>query len=92
MVALKARSRVAGYNYLVNKDGKLFNGPIYILAKVIKAVMASAAAEAECRGLYINAQESVPLLIKLLEEIGHKQQTVLLKTNNSTAEGIMKKL
>ena len=47
LVAPKARNRVAGYHYLGNKDGKLFNGPIYILAKVIKAVTASAA-EAEC--------------------------------------------
>ena len=37
----KARSREAGYIYLGNKDGKLLNGPIFILAKVIKSVMAS---------------------------------------------------
>ena len=39
LVAPKARSRVAGYHYLGNKDGKLFNGPIYVLAKIIKLVM-----------------------------------------------------
>ena len=42
LVAPKARSRAAGYHYLGNYDGKLFNGPIYVLAKVIKAVMSSA--------------------------------------------------
>ena len=55
LVAPKARSRAAGYHYLENKDGKLFNRPIYVLAKIIKAVMSSAA-EAECGRLYINAQ------------------------------------
>ena len=49
-VVPKARSRVAGYHYIGNKYGKLFHGPIYVLAKVIKVVMALAA-EAECGGL-----------------------------------------
>ena len=43
LVSLKARSTAAGKCYLVNKYGKIFNGPIYIVAKVIKALMASAA-------------------------------------------------
>ena len=43
--APKARSRAGGYHYLGNCDGKLFSGLIYVLAKVIKAVM-SAASEA----------------------------------------------
>ena len=60
LVAPKARSRAAGYFYLGNNDGKLFNGPIFILTKLIQAVMASAA-EAECAGLYLNAHESVPM-------------------------------
>ena len=89
LVAPKARSRIAGYLYLGNKGGKLFNGPIYVVAKVIKSVMASEA-EAECGGLYINAQEAVPLII-ILEELGHKQDVVPLKTDNSTEEGIMNK-
>ena len=40
--ASKSRSTSAGYHYLGNYDVKLFNGPIYVLAKVIKAVMCSA--------------------------------------------------
>ena len=43
LVHTKARSCAGGYHYLGKIDGKLFNGPIYILAKVIKAVMSSAA-------------------------------------------------
>ena len=39
LVASKARSRAVGYHYLGNYDGKLFNEPIYVLAKVIKSVM-----------------------------------------------------
>ena len=43
LVAPKSRRRAAGYNYLGNYDGKLLNGPIYVLSKVIKAVTRSAA-------------------------------------------------
>ena len=89
LIAPKARSSITGYHYLGNKDGKLFNGPIYCLEKVIKAVMASTA-EAECGGLFINAQEAVPLIITL-EELNQKQGAVPLKPNNSTVEGIMNK-
>ena len=90
LTAPKARSRAGGYHYLGNYDGDLFNGPIYILAKIIKAVMSSAA-EAECGALYINAQDAIPFITKL-EELGHKQKAVPMKTDNSTANGIMNKL
>eukprot|EP00978_Attheya_sp_CCMP212_P040522 scaffold221893_cov35-Attheya_sp.AAC.1 len=49
LVAPKARSRAAGFFYLGNTDGSLFNEPIFILTKIIQAVMASAA-EAKCAG------------------------------------------
>eukprot|EP00978_Attheya_sp_CCMP212_P001211 scaffold2532_cov42-Attheya_sp.AAC.3 len=42
LVAPKARNRAAGFFYLGNKDGSLFNGPIFILTKIIQAVMSSA--------------------------------------------------
>ena len=61
LVAPKARSRAGGYHYLGNKDGTLFNGPIFILAKVIKAVMSSAA-ESEVGALYLNAREAICLI------------------------------
>ena len=89
LVAPKARNTVVVYHYLGDKDRKLFNRPIYCLAKVVKAVIASAA-ETECDRLYINAQKAVPLIISL-EEVGHKQDPAPLKTDNSTAEGIMNK-
>ena len=43
---IKAISRAEVYHYLGTYDGKLLNGPIYVLSKVIKSVMWSAA-EAE---------------------------------------------
>ena len=50
LVCPKARSRAGGFHYLSNKDGTLMNSPIWVLAKVIKNVMASAA-EAELASL-----------------------------------------
>ncbi len=89
LVADKARSRAAGYFYLGSKDNQLFNGPIYILTKLIQAVMPSAA-EAECGGLYLNAKESVPIRNTLIE-LGHPQPPdgTPIRTDNSTADGIM---
>ena len=89
LVAPKSRSRVGGYTYLGNRAGTQFNGPIYVLAKIIKAVMESAA-EAEVGGLYMNAQELSPMRTTL-EELDHPQPPTPLKTDNSTADGIMNK-
>ena len=36
LVAPKARSRASGYHYLGSKDGQLFNGPVHVMAKIIK--------------------------------------------------------
>jgi hypothetical protein len=88
-VAAKSRSRASGYHYLGNLDGKLFNGAIFILAKIIKAVMQSAA-EAEYGGLYMNAKEAVPMRITL-EELDHPQPATPIRTDNSTADGITNK-
>ena len=81
LVAPKGRNRAGGYFYLGNKDGKLFNGAIFILAKIIKAVMSSAA-EAEVGSLYMNAREAIPL-IYTCEKLGHIQLPIPIKTDNS---------
>ena len=60
LVCPEAKSRAGGYHFLGDKDNIQFNGPILVLAKVIKDVMASAA-EAEVAALFMNAQEQVPL-------------------------------
>ena len=46
------------------------------------------AAEAEVGALYTNDQEILPMR-QCLEELGHKQLATPLKTNNSTAKGII---
>ena len=66
-----ARSRAGRFFYLGNKNGKLINGFILILAKVIKFVMSSAA-EAEIAALFMNAKLAVPLQQTLIE-MGHLQ-------------------
>ena len=70
-----------------DKDGTVFNGPVLVLAKVIKNVMASAA-EAELAGLFMNAQEAVGLR-NCLEAMGFPQPATPLKTDNNTANGIL---
>jgi hypothetical protein len=72
---------------LGNKDGKLINGSILIIAKIIKNVVSSAS-EAEIAALFINARAALPLWVAL-EEMGHKQPATKLITDNSTADGIL---
>ena len=71
-----------------SKDGKQFNAPIEIIAKVIKPVMGSAA-EAEVAALYLNAQEAIPLRY-CLEELGHVQPATIIRTDNQTAKGFVR--
>ena len=85
--APKARSRAGGYHYLGNCNRKLFNGPIYLLAKAIKAAM-SAASEAECGALFMNAQYAVPMRITL-EELKWNQPPEPMRTDNNTTSRIM---
>jgi hypothetical protein len=85
----KAKSRLGGLFYLgynpPNED-KL-NGSILNMASVIKNVVASAA-ESEVGACFQNAQTAAPLRITLLE-LGHKQPATHLRTDNSTACGIL---
>ena len=62
LVASEARSRAGGFIYFGNSEDKVqsINGPITVMAKIIKAVMSSAA-EAEIGALYMNAQQLFPL-------------------------------
>lgn len=59
LIAPKARSRTNGYHCFGNKDGKLFNLSIFILAKVIIKAVMSSAAESEVDNRYINAREAI---------------------------------
>ena len=87
LVAPKARSRAGGYHFLGDSDGKMFNGPICILAKVLKHVTASAA-ETELGATCSNAREGI-IFRQTLEELGHHQPATPIKTDNTTARGIL---
>ena len=87
LVCPQARSRAGGFHYLSNHAGTTFNGPITVIAKVIKNVMSSAA-EAEVGALFLNAQEAIPFR-QCLSDLGHKQKATPINTDNATAQGIV---
>ena len=93
LVCLDARSRAGGYCYFGNANNNLFNGPIYILATIIKHVMASASAaeaeaEAEVAGLFMNANKVIPIRHTPIK-MGHPQPPTPIKADNTTAHGIL---
>ena len=77
VVCSSAQSRVGGYQYLGNADDNLFHGPIYVLAKIVKNVMSSAA-ESEVAGLFINTQHGVPIYLILKDIHNHLHPYVLI--------------
>ena len=86
LTAPKARSRVGGPFYLGNQPDQSNlqpNGPILAFAKVIKAIVSSAA-EAEVGDFSNYCKEAVPLRT-ILAEMGHIQPATPVQVNNSTA-------
>jgi hypothetical protein len=85
----KARSRLRGRFFLGNKppEHDNLNGSILNVASVIKNVVASAA-ESEFGACFHNAQSGAPLRVTLAE-LGHIQPPTPLRTDNSTAFGIL---
>ena len=88
LVAPEAQSCYGGYHFLGNKQLTLFNGPILVLAKVIKNIMSSAA-EAEVTSLYLNTKDAVPIR-QCLHDMGHLQLATHLTTDNSVTQGIIR--
>jgi hypothetical protein len=86
-----ARSRLGGLFFLGNKspDQDKLDGSILTVAAVIKNVVASAA-ESEVGACFHNAQSGAPLRVTLTEP-GHTQPPTPLRTDNSTAFGILNK-
>jgi hypothetical protein len=83
-----ACSRVGGHFFCsADVDDPPNNRAVLNISKILKAVMCSAA-EAELGALYINACEAIPMR-HLLEEMGHKQPPTPIKTDNSTAHGVI---
>jgi hypothetical protein len=86
-----AHSRLGDLFCLVNKppEQDKLNGFILNVASVIKNVVASAA-ESEVGACFHNAQGGAPLGVTLTE-LGHIQPPTPLRTDNSTAFGILNK-
>ncbi len=87
LVEPDARSRAGGFHFLGNKEHTMFNGPIHVLAKTIKAVMASAM-EAEMKALFMNAQLLVEYR-QTLEDMGHPQPPTRIRIDNRSAHGVL---
>jgi hypothetical protein len=84
-----ARSRLGGLFFLGNKlpEQDKLNGSILSVASVIKNVIASAA-KPEVGACFHNAQSGAPLRDTLIE-LGNIQPPTPLRTDNSTAFGIL---
>jgi hypothetical protein len=84
----KLQSHAGGHFYLSNNVPYLpNNGTILNIAKVIDAVVSSAA-EAQLGALFMNAREAVYLQC-ILVEMGHLQPKTPIQTDNSTAKGFI---
>jgi hypothetical protein len=84
-----ARSRLGGLFFLGNKppEQDTLNGSILNVAAVIKNVVAFTA-ESEVGSCFHNAKSGAPLRVTLTE-LGHKQPPTPLRTDSSTAYGIV---
>jgi hypothetical protein len=84
-----ARSRLGGLFFLGNKSREqdTLNGSILNVSSVIKNVVASAA-ESEVGACFHNAQSGAPLRLTLTELV-HTQPPTPLRTDSSTALGIL---
>jgi hypothetical protein len=84
-----ARSRLGGLFFLGNKSPEQDTPNVSILnvASVMKIVAASTA-ESEVGACFHNAQSGAPLRVTL-NELGHRQPPTPLRTDNSTAFGML---
>ena len=82
LTAPGAKSRIAGHYYLSNTTRTLNNPPFYVLCKLLRHVVATAA-EAETVGTFFNAREIIYLRRHFIA-LGHPQPPTMLTTNNST--------
>ena len=69
------------------ENEKIINGPIMVIARILKMVVASAA-EVEVGALYHTAREIYPLCMEEIELV-HPQPATPIQTNNSAASCIM---
>jgi hypothetical protein len=87
----KAKSHLGGYFYLGSAKNSsatpLTNGPLICHTTVVKHVVSSVT-ESECGAVFVNAKYGT-FTRTTLSEMGHEQDATKLKTNNSTANGII---
>ena len=88
LVALKAKSRIAGYYYLSDvcpdtPPRPKLNGPVLVECRLLNHVVTSSA-EAETAGLFYNAQSAL-YLKHLLTALGHPQPMIPIKIDNAMA-------
>jgi hypothetical protein len=87
----KDKSRIGGYFYLGNNTNSrlkpLSNCPLLCHTTVLKHVVPSVA-EAEFGALFVNSKEGT-ITRTTLAEMGHNQDATDLKTDNTTADGII---
>ena len=85
LVASKAKSRVSGYFYISNKTStQTHNAPVHIEYTLLKHMVFSAA-EAETGGVFHNIKSAI-YIKKILKALVYLQDTIQIKTDNSTAE------
>ncbi len=83
-----AHGRAVGHFFLSsNTTVPPNNGAVLNIAHIIKNVM-SLATKAELAGLYIMIHEAVYIRI-ILNELGHKQLSMSLQTNNAMADAVI---
>ena len=93
LVAPGAKSRYAGHFYLeanphpANYNKAPNNAAIHTECRTLRNVVCSAA-EAECGGLFHNAQVAVSIR-RILEAINHPQKATRIKTDNKTANSFV---
>jgi hypothetical protein len=84
----QARSRTGGRFFLSNEATiPANNGAVFNIAHIIKQHVMTSATEAEFAALYIMAREAVYMRI-VLTEMGHKQPSTPLLTDNATSEAV----
>ena len=91
LVLPKTKSCIASYfylsNYLERVTHPTINGAILVVCKTLRHVVFSSA-EAETAGVFINAQQALPIRYSLIS-LNHPSPPILLKTNNSTTNGFI---
>ena len=91
LVLLKAKSRIAGYYFILYYPNTnilaTLNKVILVEYKRVKHVITSLA-EGETAGVFHNTQTTIPIR-HVLDLIGHNQLLTLIKTDNSTASSFI---